>query len=150
MKPDNRGALEARLYQLIPLTQALGVRVVEYEPGHMVLSAPLAPNHNHQGTAFGGSLYSVAVTAAWGALQFWLEEHGIRASTLIQSGSMDYLFPVDGNFVARCNLPGDKDMSRVERALAKYGRGRLPLSVEVVTEERLVATFGGRFVVVRN
>jgi len=150
MKPDNRGALEARLYQLIPLTQALGVRVVEHQAGHMVLSAPLAPNHNHQGTAFGGSLYAVAVTAAWGTLQFWLDDRGIEASTLIQSGNMDYLLPVEDNFLARCTLPGLPELERMEKTLTKHRRARLPLIAEVVQEDRVVATFSGRFVAVRE
>ncbi len=31
----------------------------------VVLRAPLAPNANHKGTAFGGSLYSLAVLTGW-------------------------------------------------------------------------------------
>ena len=150
MHADERGALEDRLYRLIPLTQALGVKVKDYRTGQLTLSAPLGPNHNHQDTVFGGSLYAVAVTAAWSTLQFWLDERSVSASTLIQSGNMDYLLPVETDFEAQCTLPGVEDLDRLLKTLSRHHRARLPLTVEVRVDRQLVATFGGRFVVVES
>ena len=55
---------QKRINQNIPLTKAMGLKLLEWDGTALLLSAPLAPNSNHQGTGFGGSLYGVGVTAA--------------------------------------------------------------------------------------
>ena len=49
----------------IILAKHMGVVVESADDTSMVLRAPLAPNANHKGTAFGGSLYSIAVLTGW-------------------------------------------------------------------------------------
>jgi len=53
--------LQERIDQEIPLAKHIGIVVESADDTTVVLRAPLAPNGNHKGTAFGGSLYSVAV-----------------------------------------------------------------------------------------
>ena len=49
-------ALQAFLLAHVPLAGAMGVRVVEAGEAGVRLALPLAPNLNHHGTAFGGSV----------------------------------------------------------------------------------------------
>ena len=58
-------ALETYLHDHIPLSRAMAVRVVTSAPGHVELAAPLEPNINVHGTAFGGSVSTLGVLAAW-------------------------------------------------------------------------------------
>ncbi|MFB3040360.1 MAG: YiiD C-terminal domain-containing protein, partial [Candidatus Poribacteria bacterium] len=58
-------ALEEYLHEHIPLSKAIGVKVVEADSAGVTLSAPLAPNINHRETVFGGSASAVAILAAW-------------------------------------------------------------------------------------
>jgi hypothetical protein len=51
----NNTALEQYLHEHIPLSAAMGVKVVQADPQCVVLTAPLAPNINHRDTVFGGS-----------------------------------------------------------------------------------------------
>ena len=60
---DQLNQLRNVLHEEIPLTKAMGVEVNSYDGHCLVLSAPLDPNTNHKDTAFGGSLYSLAVLA---------------------------------------------------------------------------------------
>ena len=62
---------EEFFYDKIPITRAMGVRVTKYDGGQLRLAAPIALNHNHLGTAFGGSLSALATLAAYGLI--WLE-----------------------------------------------------------------------------
>ena len=71
---------EAFLHDQIPLTQAMGVRLESYDASGLILTAPLAPNHNHLGTAFGGSLATLAILAGYTLL--WLEL-GDRSSHIV-------------------------------------------------------------------
>ena len=61
--------LQASLHERIPLSRAMGVRVLRAEPGGVVVEAPLAPNVNHSGTVFGGSASAVALLAAWALVE---------------------------------------------------------------------------------
>lgn len=63
--------IEGHFHRLIPITQAMGVRVESYDGQQLILRAPIALNHNHLGTAFGGSLNTLATLAGYGFL--WLE-----------------------------------------------------------------------------
>lgn len=144
---------QARINEEIPLTRGLGLTVSEYSGNHITIKAPLALNHNHQGTGFGGSIYSVAVTAAWSLLELWLEDRGLKGSVVIQSGAMEYGLPVSSDFFAQCELPSDEDMQRLERSIERRGKGRLCLESTVFSDESgaafPAATFSGRFVVVK-
>jgi len=42
----------------------------------IILSAPLLPNANYKGTAFGGSLFSVAVLTGWAWVSRYLDTSG--------------------------------------------------------------------------
>lgn len=148
------GRFQKRIHESIPLTRALGLEVLSYDGHALLVSAPLEPNHNHQGTGFGGSVYSVAVTAAWGLIELAIADMGLRGNVMVQSGSMDYLTPVEGDFYALCRLPAGEIPDRFRKSLARHGKGRLALHADVYCGEPTndpkgapVATFQGRFVV---
>ncbi|HKE43757.1 MAG TPA: YiiD C-terminal domain-containing protein, partial [Steroidobacteraceae bacterium] len=65
---DPIGRLKAWMNAEIPLTRHIDVRIAGYDQDTLTLLAPLAANSNHKGTAFGGSLFSLAVLAGWGLL----------------------------------------------------------------------------------
>ncbi len=143
-----------RLNEVIPLTRSLAVNLVAYDGRQLLVSAPLEPNHNHQGTAFGGSLYSVAVVSAWGLVELLLADAGLAGNILIQSGEMEYLGPVEGDFYALCTLTDEDLMRRFHKSLARHGKGRLNLTAQIfqgdaslTADTRPLAILRGRFVV---
>lgn len=147
-------AFQKRIYEEIPLSRGLGIELHSWDGSSLLLSAPLAPNINHQGTGFGGSVYSVAVTAAWGLTELALADLGLKGNVVVQTGSIDYLEPVASDFYAICRLPGDEIPERFRKSLARHGKGRLDLTTEVfcgtpnpLPQGDPVAVFQGRFVV---
>ncbi|WP_100640313.1 thioesterase domain-containing protein [Marinobacter salexigens] len=147
-------AFQRRIHEEIPLSRALGIELHSWDGSSLLISAPLAPNSNHQGTGFGGSVYSVAVTAAWGVTELALADLGLKGSVVVQTGSIDYLEPVTSDFYAICRLPGNEIPERFRKSLARHGKGRLDLTAEVFCgapnnspQGDPVAVFQGRFVV---
>jgi len=59
------GELQDYLHEHIPISSAMGVRVVACDESGVRLTAPLYPNINHRATVFGGSASAVAILAAW-------------------------------------------------------------------------------------
>src|SRR5699024_9824089 len=70
-------ALETRMRNDIPLTRAIDLRVRHADADTLILAAPLAPNINDKGCAFGGSLVSLMTIAGWAHVVLALEARGL-------------------------------------------------------------------------
>jgi len=134
------------LHQVIPLSVAMGVRVTRATPGHVKLSAPLAPNVNHTATVFGGSAAALATLSAWTLLHLRLEDARLDARLVIQRSRMEYEKPIPGDFEAVCDFGDDVAWDRFRGTLARHGRARLTLSAHLVHLANRVASFEGDFV----
>jgi thioesterase domain-containing protein len=138
-------ALEKRILTDIPLARHIGVRVVEFDGSSLALGAPLAANSNHKGTAFGGSLFTLAVLAGWALLTAKLRERGVEGELVIQDSRVRYLLPVVGDLVARAVLPAGPELERFLRAVDRYRKGRIRLHVVVEHAGREAVHFEGTF-----
>jgi len=131
MTPMTPRALELYLHRHIPLSKAMGVAVVGCDEEGITLSAPLGPNLNHRGTAFGGSVSSLAVLSAWTLLHVRLGAAGLPSRIVIQRNEFTYLKPIDGEFTALCRLPVPAVWNRFLTTLRRRGKARIALAAEV-------------------
>lgn len=139
--------LQSVLLRTIPLTQHIELRVISYEDGLLVLKAPLAPNINHQQTAFAGSLNALATLAGWGQVWLILKELDLPGDIVIQDSSCNYLRPVNNDFVAACYRPEQEQIARFTNGLKKKGIARLELSASIYSNDIVAVTFKGRYVI---
>jgi thioesterase domain-containing protein len=95
--------LEATIHQLIPLSVAMGVTVASFEDDLLTLEAPLAPNINHQMSAFGGSLSALSALAGWGMVQLQIGKMHIVGNTVVGRSEAVFLRPVLKHLVCRLN-----------------------------------------------
>jgi thioesterase domain-containing protein len=142
----DRDDLRTYLNERIPLSRALGIDVLAARPEEVTLSAPLAPNINHQETVFGGSAAAVAMLAAWGLLQVRLEAEGVPARVVIHRGEMTFSRPIAADFTATAVVAGNGAWALFMEALRRRGRGRIHVSVALACEGDSVAAFEGDFV----
>ena len=138
--------MELYLHHHIPMSAAIGVRVLELEAERVVLEAPLAPNLNQRDTAFGGSVAAVAILAGWAFVHARLRAEGVPGHTVIQESSVRYERPIHGAFRAVCEGVDEDRWSRMVRALVRRGKGRLRATVRLMVEEEEVGTFQGTYV----
>lgn len=124
----------------------MGIRVAGYDGASLKLTAPLGPNINHKCTAFGGSLYSLAVLCGWGMVHLKLAEAGLHKHIVIQESSIRYLLPVAQDMQAACNMD-DATLRQFMRTLARHGRARLSLDVVISYDNQTAVEFSGRYVV---
>ena len=97
-------ALERELLDEIPLARAMALRVAAYDGASLALAAPLAPNVNDKGCAFGGSLASLMTLAGWGVIRLAVAARGPECGIYVQDSSIRYLAPVWGDFEAVARL----------------------------------------------
>ncbi|MCL7462397.1 YiiD C-terminal domain-containing protein [Pseudomonas sp. NW5] len=151
MTCDHR-PLETLLHDAIPLTRAMGLKVLGWQDHELRLSVPLAPNINHTGSMFGGSLYSSVVLAGWGWLTLRLREAGIEDGVIvIKGGQIDYPLPVIADAQAVCAAPPEDEWRRFEALYRRRGLARLYLDSRIVDAEGAVAvTLRGEYVLQRQ
>jgi thioesterase domain-containing protein len=144
-------ALERYLYAQIPISRALGVKVLRADCGGVLLAAPLTTNLNHRQTFFGGSAAALATLAAWAlAHQKLLEEEELDVHLVIQRSRMEYLEPAAAEVEARCLAPVPEQWDRMLRTVQRRGRGRIELEVALRSEGTVVGSFKGSFVVLTD
>jgi thioesterase domain-containing protein len=138
--------LERKLHDEIPLSLEMGIRVAAYDGTSLKMTAPLAPNINHKSTAFGGSLYALAVQCSWGMTHLKLTEAALHKHIVIQESNIRYLLPVDHDMQATRKLDGIA-FKKFLRTLARHDRARIELDFIIKLHGRPAVEFSGRYVV---
>lgn len=136
------------LHREIPITRAMGVRVAGYDGMRLVLEAPLALNHNHLGTAFGGSLSAAATLAGYALL--WLELGDRTAHLVIRDSAIKFRRPVRGDLRAVCHAPEAAALAAFREDFTRLGKARLVLQVTIEDAGAIAVEFEGTFVAVKT
>ena len=121
---DAVAALEREVLEGIPLARAMALRVETWDGATLGLAAPLAPNVNDKGCAFGGSLASLMTLAGWGLLTLALGARGIVADIYVQDSSIRYLAPVWQDFRAVARLAPPDGIEDFVAAFGARGTAR--------------------------
>jgi thioesterase domain-containing protein len=145
MRPEH---LQASLYERIPVSRAMAIRVATAEPGQVVLHAPLAPNVNHSGTVFGGSASAVAVLAAWSLVEVRLQADRQPGRIVIRRSEMDFERPIQGDFVATASAPPIDDWARLLQTLQRGRMGRIAVRSVLTCAGERVGELEGEFAVI--
>jgi thioesterase domain-containing protein len=115
----------------IPLARAMQLRVHHNDDEQLILAAPLAPNINDKGCAFGGSLLSLLTLAGWGLIVLKLRALKLRCDVYVQDSDARYLAPVWTDFEARAHLAEGESWDAFAHALEARGRARLRVRCHV-------------------
>jgi thioesterase domain-containing protein len=143
--PDRLSRAEEFFHQRIPLTRAMGLRVLPDAEHGFALDAPVALNSNHLQTAFGGSIAAVATLAGYGFL--WLALDGAApVHVVVRESRIRYLRPVRQTIHAVCVAPAEGEMECLYEALQSTGKARIDLQVRVEEHGHLAAELDGNFV----
>lgn len=140
--------LEDYLHEHIPLTGAMGIRVLSVDETGVTLQAPLEPNLNHRGTAFGGSVSTLGITAAWACLYSALRTSGKTTRIVIQKSETSYLHPISSVFTVFCPAPSAVVMKRFLDTLERKGKARVSLKAVISCGPVEAAVFSGVYVAI--
>lgn len=142
-------AFERQVLADIPLAHAMQLRVAEWNEDRLRLSAPLAPNINDKGCAFGGSLASLMTLAGWGLIVLKLRTLGRSCDIYVQDSMLRYQAPVWSDFVAEAQLADGESWDVFLATLAQRGRARLRVDCRVpLGDGSAAATLDARFVAI--
>lgn len=143
----------------LPITQFMELDVEFYDGQTLILTAPLAPSINDKQTAFGGSLYNVAVMACWGMVYLKTQEKGIQCNQVVTEGSVKYIAPVTGKLRAICHSPGDEELSEFFANFDEQGKAKISLNAVIYDDANMIAVdpetkpsvkFAGQYAILKN
>ncbi|MGD1918079.1 MAG: YiiD C-terminal domain-containing protein [Pleurocapsa sp.] len=149
MQQDNY-AIQAYLYEHIPLSKTMEVQVKEVTPNSVLLTAPLQPNINHRSTVFGGSASSLAILSGWVLVNFRLQSEGLNSRLVIQKNTMNYQQPITSDFAAVCRLNEPEIWARFIKILQRKQKSRITVHSIVQCNQQNVGDLTGVFVALRT
>lgn len=138
------------LHEQIPLTKSLGLSIVSVDEKGARIRAPLGPNHNHLGSAFGGSLATMMILSGYIWLYDALLKHNHHAHVILFKEESEYLLPVKTDIEVLAISPSLDDWRKFEESFIRKGTARIVIRSEIRTETgSLSAAFTGEFVAKR-
>lgn len=135
----------------IPLAQCMELSLHDCDEQQLSIAAPLPPNVNDKGCAFGGSLVSAMTLTGWGLVELELRMRGLDCDVFVGESTVRYLEPVWTDFISEARLAGDASWDTFFDTLATRGRARIEVVCRVPgTGEKPAATLEARFVAKRR
>ncbi|URX64280.1 thioesterase domain-containing protein [Luteibacter anthropi] len=148
---DSLKALEAFILGSIPLARAMDIHLSGFDGECLRMTAPLGPNINDKGCAFGGSLASVMTLACWALVEASLRQRGHDCDLFVGDSTIRYLAPVWGDIEAEARLAPRGDWNVFFATLDARGRTRGDFTCVVPGDDgRPAATLEARFVAKRR
>ena len=140
---------EADCRRDIPLLTAMQLRFVGYDDLALTMEAPLAPNINNKGTAFGGSIASICLFGGWAVSTLGLKDSGIdNTEIVVFQNDMTFERPARGLLTVKARV----EPAEFEAVLARLkggdpGRIRFDVNVDTFHDDKRCATMRGVYVV---
>ncbi len=142
-------AFEAECRRDIPLLNAMHLSFNSYEKLALTMEAPLAPNINNKGTAFGGSIASICLFGGWAVSTLAFIDYGIHNTEIVvYKNDMTFERPARGLLTVRAYiLPEDFEACLARLKAGDPERIRLDIHVDLFHEDQRCATMQGLYVV---
>lgn len=143
-RPEWCAELQQTWQNDIPISDAMGIRIHQYTGRMFETRATLSRNINVHGTMFAGSIYSLGTLTCWGLLHLQLLERELDGAVVLGDGNIHYHKPVTQEPRAIARL---SDVTGDFSALKEGKNARLTMKSQILDDDRPVAEFTGRFVV---
>lgn len=141
--------VESYLHEHIPLSKCMEVKVKQVDEHGVTLQAPLIPNINHRSTVFGGSVSALAILSGWTLVHANLQALSLSSRIVIQRNSIEYLQPIDGDFIAFCPFPSSQVWQKFLNMLERKSKSRIELNLDVLADGVRAGSFTGVYVAIR-
>ncbi|MEN6349571.1 MAG: YiiD C-terminal domain-containing protein [Syntrophomonas sp.] len=135
------------LHNNIPITDKMGVEVLELKPSRVRLRARLEPNLNPHGTAFGGSINTLMLVCGWSTVFENVIDHDVNSHIVIRKSSIEYLSPITNDIIAECTIENQEIIEKLLADYDKFGKAKIDLTVVCMAGEKTAARFNGQYVV---
>ena len=140
---------EAECRAEIPLLTAMELAFVGYKDLALTMEAPLAPNINNKGTAFGGSIASICLFGGWAVSTLAFADNGVHNTEIVvYKNAMTFERPARGHLTIKAMIRSEDFEPCLARLQANdRSRIRMNIHVDLFHDEYRCATMDGLYVV---
>ncbi len=140
---------EAECRTDIPLLDAMQLSFIEYAERSLTMEAPLAPNINNKGTAFGGSIASICLFGGWAVSTLSFMDNGIdNTEIVVFRNDMTFERPARGLLTVQARIePAEFEAVLARLRAGDGGRIRFDVEVDTFHDDKRCATMSGVYVV---
>jgi thioesterase domain-containing protein len=139
--------IQADIDRHVPMARGMQMCLARASPDGVRVTAPLGPNRNLIGTAFAGSLVTIATVAGWALTQLTLLERDLIADVVVSESHIKYLRPLREDIEALAHPPSSESLTHLIAVLEHKGIGRWDVEVAIATSDlQPVASFSGTYV----
>ena len=145
----NLRQFEAECRRDIPLLDAMQLSFIDYGNLSLTMEAPLAPNINNKGTAFGGSIASICLFGGWAVSTLAFIDHDVHNTEIVvYRNEMTFERPARGLLRVNAYIE-DNEFNACLGKLSEGGaeRIRFEIHVDLFHDEERCATMRGLYVV---
>ncbi len=145
-RPELCDELQRQWHRRIPISEKMGVKIIQYTGSKLRTQANLNANLNLHESMFAGSIYSQCVLTGWGLIWLQMQEYGLSGDIVQSSGDIKYLTPV-------WDEPTAEVQGRLRDQLQPLARGervKVELSVTLYSGGTRAALFTGRYVILSH
>jgi thioesterase domain-containing protein len=146
-KPEWCTELQERWAAHIPISEKMGIKVLQYTGYQFQCGAQLNPNLNPHNTMFAGSAFTLATLTGWGMAWLLMRERNLEGDIVLVDSRIRYRHPVVHNPVASTSLDGiSGDLDR----LASGRKARIVVYVNISSGDNDAVEFIGTYMLIPN
>lgn len=142
-----KSSFEEIINTQIPIVKEMGIKLADYNGTVLKLEAPLDKNINHRFSAFGGSIYSVAVLAGYGIIFLRLRELNLNPHIVVHKSNVVYRLPIEQDFEAICKIEDNENFDNFIEYYKQNKKSRIELNSEVLINGEIAFTLHAKFVI---
>ena len=140
--------LQNKLHNEIPLTKMMEIKVQEYNEKELITTAPLEPNINDKGTAFGGSLATMTIISAWSLCWLITEELGLQSNNIVViKNEHSYKKPVTKDIVCFTTKPSIEEIEILKNKLLTKKSASIKIKSQIIEDGEICVDFMGYYVI---
>jgi len=140
--------LEKKIYNEIPMTRLMELKLVNIDDKYFKTSAPLDINVNDKGSAFGGSLSSIAIISSWCLSKLISDELGFEnVDILVIKNHSSFKKQVTNDIVCLCTIPTQKKINILKEKLKTKESASLKIHAKIVQDDETCMDYEGIYVI---
>ena len=140
--------LQNKLYTEIPLTKMMEIKIQDYNEQELITTAPLNPNINDKGTAFGGSLSTITIISAWSLCWLISKELGFDSNNIvIIKNETSFKKPVTKDIVCYTEKPSFEEIKLLKQKLETKKSASIKIESKIIEDGQTCVDFLGYYVI---
>ena len=140
--------LQNKLYNEIPLTKMMKIKIQDYNENELIITAPLKININDKGTAFGGSLSTITIISAWSLCWLISKELGFDSNNIvIIKNETSFRKPVTKDIICYTEKPSFEEIKLLKQKLETKKSASIKIESKIIEDGQTCVDFLGYYVI---